>query len=36
MVQCIQDWFPELLSLSSGQKLVDRFLGLKKIKDIIG
>jgi hypothetical protein len=35
-VQYIQDWFPELLSLSSGQKIVDRFLELKKLKDIIG
>jgi len=35
-VQNIQYWFPELLSLSKGKELVDRFFELKNLKHIIG
>lgn len=35
-VQNIQDWFPELLSLSNGKELVDLFIKLKNLKHIIG
>ena len=35
-VQNIQDWFPDLLSVSNGKELVDRFEELKKLKHVIG
>lgn len=35
-VQNIQAWFPKLLSLSNGKELVDHFIELKRIKNIIG
>lgn len=35
-VQNIQNWFPELLSLSNGKGLVDHFGELKNLKHIIG